>query len=88
MSNGVCTGKFGFFEGGGRVSNAVYLGASMLNIRSAIEVIDGKLVCERKYRGSMGKVIEKLLTEKLDSYHFEKGQLRFAYTDGLDKDLM
>lgn len=36
----------------------------------------------------MGKIIEKLLTEKLDLYHFEKGQFRFVYTDGLDKDLM
>lgn len=77
-----------FLKAGGRVSNAAYLGASMLNIRPAIELIDGKLVCGRKYRGSMGKIIEKLLTEKLDLYHFEKGQFRFVYTDGLDKDLM
>ena len=46
-----------FLRAGGRVSNAAYLGASLLKIKPTIELIDGKLVSTKKYRGKMSRVV-------------------------------
>ena len=54
------TVRMGFFPGdldylraGGRVSNAAYLGAKLLSLNPLIEILDGKLLSTKKYRGSM-----------------------------------
>ena len=61
------TVRMGFFPGdldylraGGRVSNAAYLGAKLLSLNPLIEILDGKLLSTKKYRGSMAKVVAKL----------------------------
>lgn len=88
------TVRMGFFPGdldylraGGRVSNAAYLGAKLLSLHPLIEVIDGKLLSTRKYRGSMAKVVAKLVedyTENLDP-----GQpLYLIYGEGLAESVM
>ena len=46
-----------FLKAGGRVSNAAYLGASLLQLKPQILIQDGLLVASRKYRGKMEKVI-------------------------------
>ena len=55
--------RFAFFPGdleylkaGGRVSNAAYLAATLLGLRPLIEILDGKLVGTKKYRGSSEKI--------------------------------
>ena len=42
-----------FLHAGGRVSNAAFLGSRILNIHPCIEIVDGKLVATKKYRGNM-----------------------------------
>ncbi len=53
-----------FLRAGGRVSNVVCLGSRILNIHPCIEILDGKLVATRKYRGKMKKVITKLIKQR------------------------
>ena len=77
-----------FLRAGGRVSNAAYLGASLLNIKPLIELIDGRLVCGKKYHGTMARVIKKFLQDKLKEYDWEEGQFAFVYTEGLDQERM
>jgi len=61
-----------FLRAGGRVSNASYLGATLLKLRPVIEIVDGKLICTEKVRGSMNLATKKLVKNYLDKYQFEK----------------
>lgn len=56
-------GDLSYLRAGGRVSNAQYLGAQILRLHPMIEIIGGKLVSTKKYRGHMAKVAGKLLRE-------------------------
>jgi len=76
-----------FLKAGGRVSNAAYLGASILSLKPVIEITDGKLLCAWKYRGSMKHVIRTLIQEKFSGRPWEDGQVCFVYTDGLHEEL-
>ena len=50
-----------FLHAGGRVSNAAYLGSRLLGIHPCIELLEGKLIATKKYRGKMVKVAAKLV---------------------------
>lgn len=82
--------RMGFFPGdldylraGGRVSNVAYLGAKILSLNPLIELLDGKLIATRKYRGSMAKVARKLLAEFTEKYALSREILYFPYSPGL-----
>lgn len=57
-------GNLDFLRAGGRVSNAAYISGSLLKIKPLIEMIDGKLVSTKKYRGQMNKVSVKWLKKR------------------------
>lgn len=87
------TVRMGFFPGdldylraGGRVSNAAYLGAKLLSLHPLIEILDGKLMSTKKYRGSMAKVVSKLVSEYSDGLDTGK-PLYFIYGKGLDEEI-
>ena len=83
--------RMGFFPGdldylraGGRVSNAAYLGAKLLSLHPLIEILDGKLMSTKKYRGNMAKVVGKLVDEY--SENLDPAQpLYLIYGEGLDE---
>ncbi len=84
--------RFGFFSGdleflraGGRVSNATYIAATLLNIKPLIELIDGKLVATKKYRGSMKKVCKKFVLDFTTRYNLETESLYLMFTEGLSE---
>lgn len=72
-----------YLRAGGRVSNAAYLGASLLNIKPLIEMIDGELVCEQKYRGSLKQVVSNIIETAFVNYQWERGQFHLIYSQGL-----
>ena len=76
-----------FLRAGGRVSNVVCLGSRILNIHPCIEILDGKLVATKKYRGKMEKAAAKLITDYADSYHLDRDTLWVVYTIGLHDDV-
>lgn len=45
-------GSLEFLRAGGRLSNAAYMGARILCIKPVVELLEGKLVATKKYRGS------------------------------------
>lgn len=57
---------------GGRVSNAQAIGARILGIKPRIDIIEGKLIASRKYRGTMEKVARKLLDDLLEQENVRK----------------
>jgi DegV family protein with EDD domain len=78
-------GSLEFLRAGGRVSNLAYLGGALLKIKPRIELIDGKLVSTKKYRGKMEAVSEKLIRDYLNQYDIDRGQLYLIYSIGLDE---
>jgi len=61
-----------FLKAGGRVSNVAFLGSRILSLHPVIEIIDGKLVATKKYRGKMTKVVEEMMNDFIRNYHLEK----------------
>lgn len=78
-------GSLEFLKAGGRVSNAAYISASLLQIKPLIELIDGKLVSTKKYRGKMSRVAEELLKDYLKKYPIDKKRIYFVFSIGLDE---
>jgi DegV family protein with EDD domain len=81
-------GSLEFLRAGGRVSNIAYLGGALLKIKPLIELIDGRLVSTKKYRGKMEVVAEKVFLEYLDEYKIAREQLYLIYSIGLDEGIM
>ena len=68
-------GSLDFLRAGGRVSNMAYLGGALLKIKPCIELVEGKLMSTKKYRGKMDKVAEKLFLEYLEQYDIDRQQI-------------
>lgn len=77
-----------FLKAGGRVSNAAYLGANILGLKPMIEIVDGKLVATKKYRGrDMVKICKRMLKEILEQHDYDKSDIFLLYSIGLDEDI-
>ncbi len=74
-----------FLRAGDCVSNVAYLGGALLKIKPRIELIEGKLVSTKKYRGNMYAVAEKLLQDYLNQYDIDGEQLYFQNSLGIDE---
>lgn len=53
---------------GGRCSSLQYLGANLLKLRPRIVMKDGKMSADKKYLGSMGRVVSKYCDDVLDEF--------------------
>jgi len=80
-------GNLEYLRAGGRLSNAAYLGASILQLKPLIEIVDGELVATKKFRGAMSRIAEKYLNEYLDRYNMDKEQLYLIYSLGLEENI-
>lgn len=80
-------GNLEYLRAGGRLSNAAYLGASILQLKPLIEILNGNLVATKKFRGAMKRIAEKYLNEYLDRYNLDKEQLCLLYSLGLDEQI-
>ncbi len=76
-----------FLRAGGRVSNAAYLGSRILGIHPCIEILDGRLMATKKYRGKMVKVAAKLVEEYAENYNLDRECLWLVYTAGLSNEV-
>ena len=66
---------------GGRCNALALLGANVLRIRPRIVVKDGKMGSDKKYRGSMDRVITKYCADVLYEYHTPDLEMAFiTYT--------
>lgn len=76
-----------FLRAGGRVSNVAYMGAKLFNLHPVIEIIEGKLVATKKYRGKMSRVAAKMVKEYSDLYNLDKRCIWIVYTVGLSDEV-
>lgn len=78
-------GNLEYLKAGGRVSNAAYLGASLLQLHPLIEIVEGKLISTKKYRGKMIRIIDEYFKEFIEKYNMYKDQVYLLYSLGLDE---
>lgn len=75
-----------YLRAGGRMSNVVALTGNLLNLHPCIEIIDGKLLAKKKYRGALVKLIPKLIGDFAEKHRLEKDLLYFIWSPGLEDD--
>ena len=75
-----------FLRAGGRVSNVVCLGSQILSLHPCIEILDGKLIATKKYRGKMEKVAAQLVWDYAEQYDLDRGCIWMVYTVGLSNE--
>jgi fatty acid-binding protein DegV len=73
-----------FLRAGGRVSNVACLGSRILSLHPCIELLDGRLMATKKYRGKMEKVAAELIEEYTAKHDLERDCLWMVYTIGLN----
>lgn len=77
-----------FLRAGGRVSNMAFLGASILGLHPCIELMDGKLMATKKFRGKMKKVAIELVQEYVEKYKLDRSEtLWIANTVGFSEEI-
>ena len=76
-----------FLRAGGRVSNVAFLGSRILGIHPCIEILDGKLVATKKYRGKMKKVAAQLIEQYSEIYNMDRKVLWIIYTVGFSDEV-
>ena len=76
-----------FLRAGGRVSNAAYIGSKLLNIHPVIDIIDGRLMATKKYRGKMTKVVPQMIREYAEENNLDRKNLWIIYATGLSDEV-
>ena len=76
-----------FLRAGGRVSNVVALVGGLLGIHPCIEILDGKLMATKKYRGKMVKVVTQLVKDYAEMYKLDRKEIIFVNTIGMSDEV-
>ena len=57
--------RLDYLHKGGRCSAVAMLGANMLHLKPCIEVVDGRMIVGKKYRGSFDRCLKNYLEDRL-----------------------
>ena len=76
-----------FLKAGGRLSNVAFLGAHLLKIKPCIEVLGGKFLATKKFRGSMLKCARAFLDHMVEKGDIDYSRIGLAYSVGLSEEL-
>ena len=76
-----------YLRAGGRVSNAVALVGNLLHLHPCIDIIDGRLIAGKKYRGSMAKIVPNLIRENIQKHDLQKDHVYLIHTPYMGEDV-
>ena len=76
-----------YLRAGGRCSNAVALVGNLLHLHPCIDIIDGKLIAGKKYRGSMAKIVPTLIRENVQKHDLKKDHVYLIHTPYMGEDV-
>ena len=76
-----------YLRAGGRCSNAVALVGNLLNLHPCIEIIDGRLLAGKKYRGSLARVAPVLLRDFIQRHELKKDHIYFIQTPYMEENV-
>ena len=68
-------------------NHAAFLGARILSIHPCIEILDGKLVATKKYRGKMKSVVYKLIHDYAQNYKLRRDEVWLGHTIGISEEV-
>ena len=74
-----------YLRAGGRCSNAAALVGNLLHLHPCIEIIDGRLLAGKKYRGAMTKLAPQLLREFTEKHNLSKDHIYFINTPYMEE---
>ena len=83
MRMGFIPGDLGYLRAGGRLSNAAFLGATLLRSKPIIELIDGRLTATKKLRGKMEPCALGLMDHMALQGDFDPSLVFFVRSPGL-----
>lgn len=72
-----------YLRAGGRVSNATALVGNLLGLHPCIEIIDGKLMAKKKYRGVTDRLIPRVIADFAEKYDLDTDTLWLIRAPGL-----
>jgi len=76
-----------YLRAGGRCSNAAALVGNLLHLHPCIDIIDGRLIAGKKYRGSMGKTLPTLIRDMVKKYNLKKDHAYLIHTPFMGEDV-
>jgi len=74
-----------YLKAGGRCSNAQQLAAKLLSLKPLIEMMDGKLVATKKFRGRMESVCKKVVDNFFESAPIDMNEVCIAISAGVSE---
>ena len=77
-----------YLRAGGRCSNAVALVGNLLNLHPCIEIIDGKLIAGKKYRGALSRQAGAVLVDFMKKNDIDTDHLYFIRTPYMDEEII
>jgi len=80
-------GNLDYLRAGGRVSNAQYLGASILRLKPLIELVNGKLISTRKHRGSVRNIAQQMVKDFFSKFKIDKSEIYLIHTSRVAEEL-
>lgn len=83
MRMGFVPGDLGYLRAGGRLSNAAFVGATLLRIKPIIELLEGKLVATKKLRGNMEKAAIGLMDHMAQQGDYDTDVVYLLHSAGL-----
>ena len=75
--------KLEYLRAGGRVSNVACLGGRLLSLHPCIEILEGRLMAKKKYRGRLENIVPTLIREYSEREHLDKACIGFLFSLGL-----
>lgn len=73
-----------YLRAGGRVSNAVALVGNLLNLHPCIDILDGKLIAGKKYRGAMEKSAAAMIRDFVQKHDPDRSHVYLINTPYMD----
>jgi len=76
-----------YLRAGGRCSNATALVGNLLRLHPCIEIINGRLIAGKKYRGDLAKLAPTLLRDFSEKHRLQKDHLYLIQTPYMDESI-
>ena len=76
-----------YLKAGGRVSNAAYLGGTLLKLTPLIRIREGRLVASKMYRGAMNRVVYSYIDDFIAGCS-ERNKFVLFYVEGFSMELL
>ena len=77
-----------YLRAGGRVSNAAYLGGTILKLKPLIRIKGGRLVATKMYRGAMSRVCYQYLDDFIANCGSDRSMFVLFYVEGFSMELL